>query len=351
MTQWFLKWERYILAFVAGAVVVLVVLAAYNEAHQLHRIGLIERAVKDHAAAREERALQRAIAVARSSIADGRPLTVSRFLATGFMVDVFRHQMDYAMALLRAGDIASFNDLRHEVPFVAFSLRGRDLRGFTLAGANLAGTNLRGCRMNGSDLQGADLSRADLSGADLSASNLSLANFEDADLSGANLSKVHGRATDFSHAVLEGATLARITALTGVHFDDAVLSRADLIDSTFPGAHFVRTNMLLASLVNADLTTVAKLDRVDLTGANLSGTRLNPGRCSALWLVGVTGLDDVTATALRARGCIFKADQVIDVVTPEISAGFRAQIAENPKVPPDRRRWALLAMLKDYYLQ
>jgi len=349
--QWFWRWERYVLAFVAGAAACLLIFATYNEVRELHRIGVIERAVRNRAAGREEQALEGVVATARAAIADGRPLAVSRYLAAGHMVDVFRHQMDYAMALLGSGDVASFNDLRRQVPFVRFSLRGRDLRGFTLAGANLAGADLRGCRMSGCDLQGADLSQASLGGADLSDSNLGSASFEGADLSGAKLSRVHGRGTDFTRAVLDSATLGGISALTGARFDDAVLSRANLIGSTFPGAHFVRTNMLLASLVNADLTTVAGLDRVDLTGANLSGARLDPGRCSALWLVGETGLDEATAAGLRQRGCIFKADEVLDLVAPEISAGFWAQIAEDPGVPRDRRRWTLLSMLKDYYLQ
>ncbi len=351
MAGWFSTWERYILAFIAGAAVALVILAAYNEAHQLHRIGVMERAVRDQAAGRERRALQRAVAAARAAIADGRPLAVSRFLATGFMVDVFRHQMDYAAALLRSGDIAAFNDLRRRVPFVAFSLRGRDLRGLKLAGANLAGADLTGCRMSGVDLHGADLSRADLTAAVLAGADLTSARFEAANLGGADLSKVHGRGADFTRAALDGATLVDVSDLTNARFDDAVLSRANLFRSRFPGARFVRTNMLLASLVEADLTAVAKLDRVDLTGANLGGARLDPARCSALWLTGATGLDSAASAALKARGSVFKARQVLALVAPEITAGFRAQIAEDPEVPRARRRTALLSMLKDYYLQ
>jgi len=351
LTHWFSKWERYLLAFIAGAAATVVTLATYNEAHELHRIGMIERAVRGHAAGRERRALQRAIAAARAAIADGRPLALSRYLATGHMVEVFRHQMDYAVALLRSGDIASFNDLRHETPFVELSLRGRDLRGLNLAGANLANADLSGCRMSGTNLDAADLSRADLTGTDLTGADLTSARFEEANLSGASLAEVRGRGADFTHAVLDGATLAQVSKLTAARFDDAVLTRANLFQSRLPGARFVHTNMLLASLAEADLTTVAKLDRVDLTGANLSGTQLDAGRCSALWLTGATGLDSATATALKARGCIFKAYQVVDLVAPEISAGFKAQIAEDRSIPPNRRRLTLLSMLKDYYLQ
>lgn len=349
--RWFSRWERYFLAFLAGAAACLLALAAYNEAHQLHRLGVLERAIRDRTTGRETRALLKAIVSAREAMAEGTPLSVSGYLATGHMKEVFSHQMDYGAALLHAGDIAGFNALRDATPFVVVSLGGRDLSGLDLSGAKLVDADLSGCRLRRAVLRGADLSRADLGGADLSGADLTEARFEFANLSGAKLTGVHGNGADFKSAVLHAATLAHISELADARFDDAVLTQANLIGSRLPGAHLVRTNLLLASLVEADLTTVAELDRIDLTGSNLAGTRLDPERCSALWLTGATGLNHTTATRLRSRGCVFTTAGVIDLVAPAITAGFRVQIAEDPEVPPDRRRSTLLGMLKDYYLE
>jgi len=349
--RWFSRWERYFVAFLAGVAVSLLALAAYNEAHELHRIGVLERSVRDHDANREARALREAVVSARGALAEGMPLSVSRYLATGLMEDVYHHQMDYAAALLRAGDFAGFNELRKATPFVVLSLGGRDLSGLDLTGARLADADLSGCRLRRAILRSADLSRADLGAADLTGADLTGASFQFANLSGANLTGVHGKGASFQSAVLHAATLAHISELAGARFDDAVLTQANLIGSRLPGAHFVRTNMLLASLVEADLTGVAELDRVDLTGANLGGARLDPARCSALWLTGATGLDRTIGRRLRSRGCVFTPAGVVELVAPAITTGFRAQIAEDPEVPPDRRRSTLLGMLKDYYLE
>jgi len=351
LARWLLTWEGYLLAFTAGAAACFLTFAVYNQARELHRLGVLERAVRDHAAGRESRALGEAVATARMAMADGRPLAISRYLATDHMVEAFHHQMDFAAALLRAGDIASFNDLRRKFPFVAFSLRGRDLHGLDLSGADLSGMDLRGCPMAGVNLHGAHLERATLSGADLSGSDLTASRFDEADLSGANLSQVHGTGTVFTRAVLADANLSRIGALEGARFDEAVMSQVSMVHSRFPGAHFVHTNLLLASLVGSDLRSIAELDRADLTGANLSGTQLDPRRCSNLWLTGATGLGRATAGALRRRGCLFKPDQVFGLVAPEIVTGFTAQIEENREIPAGQRRSALLSMLKAYSLQ
>jgi uncharacterized protein YjbI with pentapeptide repeats len=276
---------------------------------------------------------------------------VSQHLATDVMLDAYHHQMDFAAALLHAGDVDSFNALRRRAPFVTLSLRGRDLQGLNLGGADLADADLSKCQLRGAELSGADLSRADLSGADLRGCDLTSAKLNAANLSGANLSGVHGDSADFSKALLVGALLTRISDLTKARFDGAVLSQASLFSSNLAGAHLVRADLVLASLAAADLTEVAALERVDLTGANLSGTRLDASRCSSLWMTGVTGLDGATTQALRIRGCVFDGESVVQHVAPEITAGFKAQIAEDPSIPKDLRRSTLLSMLKAYYLR
>ena len=126
--------------------------------------------------------------------------------------------------------------------FLLFAkLQGAFLLGADLQGAYLMGTGLQGAKLPGANLQGADLSDADLQGAylmgtglqgaDLRLANLQGADLSDADLQGASLSRANLQEAKLSGAKLEGANLVGVRADSGTRLDRANLTYANLYHS------------------------------------------------------------------------------------------------------------------------
>ncbi len=164
------------------------------------------------------------------------------------------------------------------------------------------------------------------------------------------LTGIHGEETNFQEAVLVDTSLTRLDDLRFANFAGAELSQANLFDSKFPEASFDGADFTLVSAVGSDFAVVKSMNDVNLTGANLTGARIEPGRVARAWFVNVDGLSPRTAQDLRRFGGIARPEEVLEKVDPRIIAGFRAQIEEDRSVSQEDREAVLLTMLQEYYL-
>lgn len=347
----FQHWEGVVSGFLLGFSAALLCMMAYHEIRGLRRLNAWERSFEERHLDRSEGFVDRHLQVAMDAMKDGQPLATSRYLASTFMKRLYDHQMAYSLALLRSGKTNEFNELRATTGFLLLDFSGQTLTGLNLAGvdfmsADLSGVDLHDCDLSDANLTGADLSGANLSGADLSRSVFVRANLADAVMVG-----VRGTDTDFRQAVLVNASLTRCVGLEGAHFDDSELGQANLWASRFPGAHFDRADLTLASAVDADFSRVSGMTAADLTGVNFGGASLNAEAMQRTWLVGAEGLDSTVLRALRRNGAVIDPEEVLDLVDPRVVDGYRAQVEASAEVPAEQRRPALLSMLKGYYLQ
>ena len=111
------------------------------------------------------------------------------------------------------------------------NLKGADLRLAYLQGANLWGVNLKGANLRLAYLQGAILALADLRGANLSYANLQEVNLSGAKLRGADLKDADLQGASLSYADLEGANLIGVMADSETRLDRANLTCANLCRS------------------------------------------------------------------------------------------------------------------------
>jgi uncharacterized protein YjbI with pentapeptide repeats len=149
-----------------------------------------------------------------------------------------------------------------------------NLEGINLSGADLSEADLRSANLTRADLIGADLSEADLRWAYLYDAKLFRANLSEADLSGADINNglslgalVHVSNADTSVVSLRGADLTQAD-LSGADVSSADLSGAEQLLS---GADLSGVDLSNADLKSALLPPPARLQDVDLSGANLRG--------------------------------------------------------------------------------
>jgi uncharacterized protein YjbI with pentapeptide repeats len=287
---------------------------------------------------------------ATAAMRDGVPLEISQYLAFQYMPRLYEHQMDYALTLLRSGDVARFNTLREATSFLTLNLAHRDLSGLNLRGANFAGAELTASDFTGCDLSDADFWRAEMPRANLSETQVNRTNFSKAVLSSAVMVGIRGEQANFEEAVLVDASVVRLERLTLANFAGAELAQANLFGSKFPSARFDRADFTLASAVGSDFGDVESMRDVNLTGTNLTGARLEPGKVERAWFVNADGLQEELKDALRRSGGVASPEEVLQRVDSRIVAGFQAQIEEDPAIRPDQRRAVLLQMLQEYYL-
>jgi len=345
------RFEGMVFGFVVGVVVALLGSAAWHQATGLLHVSAWRRAVETQNLPRIAELLEQEVALAEQAMADGRPLPASEHLAFELMPRLYRHQMEYAVDLLRRGESDRFNELGAATPFVLLDLSERDLSGLDLTGAKLDGAALVRTDLSGCDLTGASFLQADLPGAVLTGARVGGARFTLANLAGATLNGVAGERTDFRQAVLAGASMTTVHDLVGARFDGAILSEANLWRSRFPQAVFDTAELTMASAVEADLSEVASMIAADLTGANLGGARLSPAAMARSWLSGAEGLDAVSVLELRRHGAVLETDEVLRLVDPRIVDGFRAQVDEDDAIPAERKAAMVLYLLKGYYVR
>jgi uncharacterized protein YjbI with pentapeptide repeats len=206
---------------------------------------------------------------------------------------------------------------------------GKDLSYLDLAGLDFKGARLSHANLSGSDLTGANLSNTHLRGALLDRATIIRANFENADLRGASLRGSSGfsgkdgdwsGAPDFSNADLSGA---RITArldgtrfaganltnavigpqpavwgsykpraiFDGCNFAGAVLSHANLNNTSLRYTKFAGADLSRAKLKNSDFT------KSDLSGADLSGADVTNADFDGSKLDHVIGIESAIGVA------------------------------------------------------
>ncbi len=344
------RWEGMIFGFILGIAATAVGSMAYNEVNGLLRVNHLQRSFHNHQIDEIATLLEDELAAATNAMKDGVPFELSHYLALQYMPRLYAHHMDYAMTLLRNGDVSQFNALRRATHFLTYNLAHRDLSGLDLraadfSGAELTGTDFSDCNLSDANFRLAEMPRANLKNADVSR-----ASFNQAVLSSAILTGIHGVGAVFEDTVLVDASLTQLDDLTLANFAGAELAQANLFASKFPSARFDRADFTLASAVGSDFGDVESMHDVNLTGANLTGARIEPGKAERAWFVNTDGLPSGTAAALRRQGGISRPEDVLEMVDPRIVAGFRAQIEEDPLVRPADREAVLLTMLQEYYL-
>jgi uncharacterized protein YjbI with pentapeptide repeats len=166
------------------------------------------------------------------------------------------------------------------------------LAGADFTGANLTGTSLRGAALDDvrlyevrgdgavfdkSTMSRARADRASLRRASLVGIEAPQSVWEAADLTGANLQEAKLPHALFLRAKLDEAVLAKATA-TEASFRRASLKRARLTRANLMKARFERADLTEADFRGANLyqaeTWRAKTAHVDLTAANVTGTKL-----------------------------------------------------------------------------
>ena len=344
------RWEGTIFGFILGIAAAAVGSMAYNEVHGLLRVSHLKRSFHNNQLDEIATLLEDELAEATNAMKDGVPLDLSRYLALQYMPRLYAHHMDYAMTLLRSGEVNRFNALRRATHFLTYNLAHRDLSGLDLRAADFSGAELTGTDFSGCNLSDANFRLAEMPQANLKDADVTRASFHQAVLSSAILTGIHGQGAVFEDAVLVGASLTRLDDLTLANFAGAELAQANLFASKFPSARFDRADFTLASAVGSDFGDVESMHDVNLTGANLTGARIEPDKAERAWFVNTDGLPSGMAAALRRQGGVARPEQVLEMVDPRIVAGFRAQIEEDPLIRPKDREAVLLDMLQEYYL-
>jgi uncharacterized protein YjbI with pentapeptide repeats len=346
----FARWEGIVFGFMLGVAATAVGSMAYNDVHGYLNVSHLKRSLNNKRLNEVATLLEAQLAEASAAMRDGMPLEISHYLAFQYMPRLYAHQMDYAMTLLRNGDVTRFNALRESTQFLTLNLAHRDLSGLDLRSANFSGAELTNTNFSECNLADANFWLAEMPRANLTHADVSRTSFSQAVLSSAILTGIHGEHTNFEEAVLVDASVVRLENLDLANFAGAELAQANLFASRFPAARFDGADFTLASAVGSDFGDVESMHDVNLTGANLTDARIEPGKLDRAWFVNTDGLEAGVADALRRRGGVARPEEVLQRVDPRIIAGFQAQIEEDPSIRPEQRQVVLLQMLQEYYL-
>lgn len=259
------------------------------------------------------------------------------------------------------------------VDFTGADFTGANLAGTTLTGANLSGATLTGATLTGvtsggivttrpavlptgwhlvnghlvgpgARLGNADLDLAQLPGADLRGADLTGATLRGADLSGADLTGVPLTKSDLTNANLASATLTGADVSSAVLASDSPSKFAGVVSGGLIGTPAKLPASGLFKVVNGylvgpnvDLTGAnlsgAKLDFVDLsyarlTGANLNGARLLGTTLSNAWLM--------DASLTGAIVTLAKFDTLNDAKLAGVTSGGLAGVPDT--LPSNRFR-------------
>ncbi len=346
----FSRWEGIVFGFMLGIAATVVGAMAYNQINGLMHVSHWKRSLHNRQLEEIAALMEEELAAAMSAMEDGVPLEISHYLATRYMPMLYHHHMEYAMTLLRNEDVTKYNGLHQNSGFLTFNLSRKDLSGLDLRSADFSGAELTETNFSDCNLEDAKFWLAEMPRANLTDADVSRASFNRAILSSAILTGIHGEAPDFSEAIMVDVSLIRIEGLRLADFAGAELAQANLFASSFPEARFDGADFTLASAVGSDFASVASMNDVNLTGANLTGALIEPGRIERAWFVNTDGLSSSMTRALRRRGGVARPEDVLQMVDSRIIAGFRAQIEDDDSIQPDEREAVLLDMLQQYYL-
>ena len=151
-----------------------------------------------------------------------------------------------------------------------------------IAGASVPWGNFTGCILNGENLNETDFSYADFDGAELNNAKFWLGTY-DAILVGTKFTNVEAEDVDFTNADLTEAdfrpdipngTNLQWAAFVGAVLIEARMNEVDLRGANLSGANLECANLQGADLRNADFTG-ASLVNADLTGAQLDGANFS----------------------------------------------------------------------------
>lgn len=347
------RFEGMVFGFVIGVAVTFLAIFLWHQARGLYHISAWQRAVETQNLERLASLLDREVTLAETAFEDDQPLPISEHLAFEFMPRLYGHHMRYAIKLLERGEIERFNQLREATGFVLLDLSGEDLSGMSFAGSDFSGAALEGTDLSHADLTDCRFIGTDMKGAILTGARLDRAHFDAANMSGVTLTAAEGSDATFTDTVLAAANLSQVIKLENAHFDGATMDDVSLFASRLSGATLDGASLQLASAIDADLSVVTSMADADLTGANLSGTRLAPEKMSRAWLVGADGLDPAVIAGLHRHGVILRPEEVIDQVDPRIVEGFRAQVEADSRIAsdPETHQRVLINWLKGYYMR
>jgi uncharacterized protein YjbI with pentapeptide repeats len=158
------------------------------------------------------------------------------------------------LALLKNGDVFSFNQQREDVAKINFF--GADLSGIDIRGANLSGVNLR---------------KADLSNSNLSSSILYKTNLSEVDLSNTIFDNAEGDESRWEGAIIENSSFKNVSLykanFNNSDIQDSCFDEADLSETYLKGAQLSTVSFQRAVLKNTRFTrsTISSCDFTDST--------------------------------------------------------------------------------------
>ncbi len=158
----------------------------------------------------------------------------------------------------------------------SINLQGADLQGANLCAAYLFGAHMQGVDLKFASMNKINLSFANLQGARLSYVNLEMASLHAAKLDSANLHQAKLKKVDLSHATLRWSDFGHAT-FEGIQYADFRFS--DVRNSICIGMRFKWVNFEDANLSKANLMFSSfyecNLQRSNLTGSDLRGVSID----------------------------------------------------------------------------
>jgi len=192
-------------------------------------------------------------------------------------------------------------------------LHGRDLTKVDMRFTILDNTNLQGCTFKETKLYDADLTNKTLSDCDFSYAHLSGASFEN--LSVENLSFIYA---DLTYSTFTGGSLKKNNFLGG-NLSGATIE--DVIVGTSDGPNFTSATLVNAILRDLDFTGNKNLIKVNLSGADLTGTILDEVNLNGSILSNVL-LNNISASNANFTECeMERVDLSNSVLTSSLFTG------------------------------
>ena len=283
------RWEGMIFGFILGIAATIVGSMAYNEVHGLLRVNHLKRSLHNKQLDEIATLMEDELAAATNAMKDGVPLELSHYLALpvhaaalrpphGLRHDPPRNQVNH-----------TFNALRKTTHFLTFNLAHRDLSGLDLRDANFSSSELTGTTSPNATcptpISGLPKCRGSTSPTLRSAEPRSIVLCFRAQPSPASTARNRTSRTRYwlTHRSSVSTTSSSPTSPAPSSLRPTS-STPDFL-GLFDGADFT-----LASAVRTDFAEVESMNDVNLTGANFTGARIEPGKIERAWFVNTDGI-------------------------------------------------------------